>query len=504
MRGSSSQEAAEVASRSSEEIGHGLTEDHAASLTAVAQFGSKDDLGHEQLNNMSAPVGSPKLTSTEATVQMNVEEETGRTDLALSLARAGQKRLGIDVLDESQDTTLYIGYLLDTIQRLQSEVDFTRAAYEGNGDGKVSSDNESENEKEKPTDRGPETVCSSSIPGGELLHRIFCVNFEHKHHRDLYADKPKFRTNAYEAAPVLVGKTKVTSLDSYLARYSGVHFVVLREHVCAADPDPRSQYRGFRTQHASERLERLTIVSQELQKALEHVAEFPLYPGKKTDLMVIKEMDAPYTFLFHHREKLIRLMEDQPDLVHLLKPLLDYVATSFGKEYDEAAALLSREVITARHLGKLFVPNQMIVARKGALHEVFMMDSYPISRSSSTTINGWAWQYDGHQLVRRIWVVNLDFVPEDEETSILNLSAYPLKYAKQALVDKMEARGKKFWDMKGQQYASYTGWDKNKTYHYVSERILNWVRFGATDSFLRSMPDLWWTLRLTRGCTAMP
>lgn len=128
-------------------------------------------------------------------------------------------------------------------------------------------------------------------------------------------------------------------------------------------------------------------------------------------------MDALYHFLFHHRHK---LEETSHEAYHedVLKPLLEWLEKNYQEEYDEAERLFADGFVTARHVSKLFKPNQMVLHRGDSDHvAAYVLSETVINKKEKLHFNGWSWEYDGHRLKRHPW---------DESMGMFSKDKYPI------------------------------------------------------------------------------
>ncbi|KAI2619518.1 hypothetical protein GGS26DRAFT_572533 [Hypomontagnella submonticulosa] len=385
-------------------------------------------------------------------------QTTEQPGLAESLSAIAEKHLKVDVLDQTRDVSRFMSYLLDTIQMLENQVRYSQAR-----------DNENTH---KPHPSPPNTDEHSTTLRGRVLHRVCCGNGNHHHHGALYEDEPVFGSSPVDRG--LVGEIPIGNLDVYLAHHPEILFVVIREYTCVKEIPSRaaqrdSRQRGF---FKSQRGERMQIASPLLQRALAQVAEFDIYPQAEYVMNGhTQEMDAPYPFLFHHRKQLAELAE-QDAYKEAIKPLLDFLNEKYGSEYEEAENLLKGGQVTAYHVSKMFKPNQMVINRRSPnILEAYVLKTYAVFEGEKVKVWGWSWSYNGTELYRRPWQGIISGVT-DEPIQISELAVHPIEFARGDDIRDLEARGEKFWDMKGQVYTCYTGWDTNHQRHYTNARFM--------------------------------
>ncbi|KAH6972278.1 hypothetical protein BKA56DRAFT_593925 [Ilyonectria sp. MPI-CAGE-AT-0026] len=388
--------------------------------------------------------------------------------LAGSLNYVADKYFGLDVLNQSTETAQFTGFLLDTIERLEKQLTYLRA---GDDYGPMFEDEVEVGEEEE---EGEE---EDVLPRSQTLHKILCENPKHKHkrHSTMYEDEPSYDGKE------LTSKVPVYDLHAYLAQHSSICFIVVKEYNCMMQKKKGDRDLNLLKTKliTSERPETLQIVSPVLQKALETVARFKLQDGNEPFEMT--QMNAPYNFLFHHRTPLAVLLEETEAYRAVLAPLLRFLDKNYGEEYESAEALFQRGRVSARHFGKLFKPNQMVLSRLQQTDglDAFVLQDYPehTQNGGKTRINfhGWSWKYNGTEL-QRSHLVEFIYPPLDGETAITDLDVHPVEFAHQSDIEELQRRGQKFWDHKAQVFVSYTGWDKNKEHCYVDSRFMVDVR----------------------------
>ncbi|KAL8341617.1 hypothetical protein RB598_003512 [Gaeumannomyces tritici] len=293
-------------------------------------------------------------------------------------------------------------------------------------------------------------------PRMRVLHRIICSNMSHRYSGEIFEDKPGF----WKVDAMLHGKRPVMNLDRYISRNPEVSFIVFAEHHCVA--------RGGQLSQSSEKPEKIRIISPSLYKALLRCARFRV----SRDETAI-EIEAPYDFLYHHRQGLIAMAKDS-DLGKAMLPLLEFLERNYAQHYDGCERVISGGRITAAHLRKLFRPNQMVVCRKfGQPLDAFVLTGYPTlsPNKESLLFEGWEWIYDGAKLKRQPRMEAIALL-SDEETEIADLSIYPFESARPEDMRFLTERGKKFWEMRDMTFVAYTGWNFQRSFKYLQHRFV--------------------------------
>ncbi|KAF0323060.1 hypothetical protein GQ607_009824 [Colletotrichum asianum] len=356
------------------------------------------------------------------------------SSLAESLSTLAEQHLNIDILDQSKDVSNFISYLLDTIQILEAEVNYKEADSESNASG---SDSDGENVSGAP-----------ALPCFQTFHRIYCTNLSHNHNRSVSEDEPiAKKKSASSLTTRLEVAKKIDDFESYLSKHPEFSFVVIKEHTCVKDSGlDVFQRRLDAIEKPSQRSERLAILSPILRKALNQIAQYSL---ESSHDIVEDEigMDAPYPFLFHHRERLVELADDHA-YGPVLAPLLKFLDDNYNDEYEEAVRMFDQGVVNARHLPKLFQPHQLVILNTSDNFDVYALDEAPKSWSTMVSSVG------------------------SEDVNIADLKVHPVRFGRKEDLEKLTRRGQAFWGMKGRHYTCYTGWDHRHDHFYSSARFM--------------------------------
>lgn len=386
-----------------------------------------------------------------------------RPTMSESLHAITKRFLDIDVLDQTQDVSRFIAYLLDTIDLLSSRTAFLEANEGKSSYGKSSC--------ESPADVQslPASASHADKFVGKLLHRVYCTIRNHHHHGTYYEDTPIYRDRQSGVEGKFMGDKIVHDLDSYLELQPNVSFLVVNEHNCTSNAKDAANTDGQnRRQSLGPGREKLQIVAPLLQRALLQVAKYPPIPkGDNLEFLRRQGMNSPYPFLFHHHKRLVELALDET-YAGVLSPLLDFLVTKYSTDYEEANSLFERGIVTGHHLSKLFEPNQMVISRPNPnVLEAQILYWCHTPSEGKVTLEGWAWKYDGTELKRKDWKDSVEGVL-DEQMRIADLKVHPVDFARAEDIASLQRRGREFWSMRDQSYICYTGWDKARRFHFVS------------------------------------
>ncbi|KXH49519.1 hypothetical protein CSIM01_03807 [Colletotrichum simmondsii] len=394
-------------------------------------------------------------------------EEENSSDHSVGLAEViasmTEKQLGIDVLDQGKDISTFLSYLLDTIQIMENHAQYRDAKSSSSGSG---SDSGSDSQDE-------EAVINQPVPF-KVVHRVFCTAMHHTcHGTQLYEDEPVNRSVQYSpGSSMLQGEKKIFNLDTWLSERPSLCFIIIKEHLCNQYQRPRNRNYDLDedVKLPSARLERLRIVSPVLQKALKQVAKFQIYPKYRHEDFVA-EMEAPYSFLFHHRKQLAELAGTGV-VQEVISHLMSFLEEHYEAEYREAEEMFLQGCVNAHHIHKLFKPNQMLLSsKKGEPIFAFILGRYSQPKREEILLHGWKWHYNGHDLQRASEHARIGLVPE-EKTRICDLETYPAEFAREEAVKMLTERGNKFWSMRNQSFICYTGWDRESKHQYASARFM--------------------------------
>lgn len=388
-----------------------------------------------------------------------VEEDS----LAEALSALAEQHLDLDVLDQSRDTSNFISYLLDTIQILEAEVNYNDAYSEINV-------------TEGDYDEGIEPS-DPAAPCFKTIHRIYCSNPVHNHTMMLFEDEPDVRTKSSSPLAMrLEGHNVIENLDSYLSEHPEFCFIVIKEHTCVRNPARELLHQQNESPETkqSQRSERLAIISPLLRKALDQIAQYTLQESH----YIVEDgmgMDAPYSFFFHHREKLVELADDDT-YGSVLSPLLGFLNENYAEEYEEAVSMFDRGVVNARHLQKLFQPNKLVILKTSDDFNVYALDDSPEILKEEVLFVGWSYVYSETSLRQKIWRDKMSPVG-DKDVKISSLKVHPVSFGGKEDIENLTLRGQAFWGMKGQHYGCYTGWDHRHEHCYVGLQFSLWL-FG--------------------------
>ncbi|KAF4845361.1 putative 26S proteasome regulatory subunit-like protein [Colletotrichum siamense] len=133
--------------------------------------------------------------------------------------------------------------------------------------------------------------------------------------------------------------------------------------------------------------------------------------------------------------------------------------------------MFDRGVVNARHLQKLFQPNQLVILKASDEFNVYALDDSPEISKEDVLFTGWSYFYVEGSLRQRMWRDTMSPVG-NEDVNISNLKVHPVSFGKKEDIEKLTSRGEAFWRMKGRYYGCYTGWDHRHDHCYNSSRFM--------------------------------
>jgi hypothetical protein len=373
--------------------------------------------------------------------------------LGAILGRAAEAHLGLDLYGNTQQS-MFVRYLLDTIEAIRAERNFLEGVL-----------------TEPRPIRGPPAATSENksgllVPKLAILHRVFCKSPMHGHDQTISEDLPVRVFSERGQDLELSGKTIIRNLTHYCSQNPEISFIIFKEHLCVEDlqaqiPWRTQQRRGQSGSDISPRAERLHVVSDLLQKALDHVAVCS-GPESRIGSTGAREMAAPYLFLYHHRARLSQYGEKATGIMKQnIVVLLDFLQSDYDAEYREADIEFSKGLLTQKHLEKLYRPNEIVIENSEGRAMAYVVRDWPEIVDKQMKVPCWTWHYDGVSLQRRDAMLKIS-LPLPEDFTIDKLSFCPMYMASDTAINELRKRGKKFWEMKDQYFGCFSGLDDSR------------------------------------------
>lgn len=168
--------------------------------------------------------------------------------------------------------------------------------------------------------------------------------------------------------------------------------------------------------------------------------------------------------------------------------LLDYINSAYGKEYETADLLLSKNRITLPYVKYLFKPGDVLVEGNDTNIRGFVSKSWPVSsrihavsesrgglnsydifdgykeatwskshynKTHVWDIGAWSWTFNGtFKKVNTELHLNLD-ADDHSEKNIADLNVRPLIYISESQAQHLKRRGETFWKCRSRKCVSY-------------------------------------------------
>ncbi|KAF4828978.1 ATPase family AAA domain-containing protein 3 [Colletotrichum tropicale] len=305
-------------------------------------------------------------------------------------------------------------------------------------------------------------------PRYEILYKITCFGARSYGPR-LCLDAPRIvESGPYNAH--LQGTHPINNFELHMERNKEITFIVYRHFECCGhalpeDPD------DFLNSDASSLLkaETITLVSEELSKALEKLAKVALYGMPHPDFGIESDGNIAYPYLwwFHRRNQIAVSMEDlRQTHQKQLAVFEQYIQYRLAVDWQAVDTLLADGRITAHYIEYLFVPNRVLISKtegskqhqlKGLLTTSWLKISKPSKDDFQAVISVSAWEYRGefYRIHQDVMINKLPKAAKDGSFSIETLApVYPSEYTSQETLQALRKRGHMFWKCRHQNYVS--------------------------------------------------
>ncbi|KAF4886196.1 ATPase family AAA domain-containing protein 3 [Colletotrichum fructicola] len=299
------------------------------------------------------------------------------------------------------------------------------------------------------------TTQEQGPPRYEILNKITCFGTR-SHGPRLYLDAPRIvESGPYDAH--LQGSHPINNLELYLERNKEITFIVYRHFECCKhapleDPDDALKSDASSLLKA----ETITLISEELSKALEKLAKGALYgmPHPDFDTESDGSITYPYLWWFQRRDQIAVSMEDlRQTHQKQLAVFEQYIKYRLAADWQAVDTLLADGRITAHYIEYLFVPNRVLISKtegskqhqlKGLLTTSWLKVSKPSNDDFQTTISVSAWEYRGefYKVHQDVIIDKRPKAGKDGSFSIENLvPVYPSEPTQDAIKDKNAGPG---------------------------------------------------------------
>ncbi|KAF2868401.1 hypothetical protein BDV95DRAFT_128201 [Massariosphaeria phaeospora] len=343
-------------------------------------------------------------------------------------------------------------------------------------------------EKAKRLETAQQTEISSSY---QILYRI-----TGKKGAITYLDHPEW----IEGGQSLKSRRPIHNFDLYLERNKSISFIIYRDFSLFQTGDCDTLYEPKHVQ------ESIYVVSEELWDAVQYMlSSRPEYASLLVESAGTRELRTPYLLFYHNRhcwdDMVLELSESEKEQ---LGYVVDYVLDTYGMDYSTADALLDKGKMSPKFINYLFKPGDILVYRaaKDKEHRGCVAQSWPdlaldknyqdaaiegehegehafqqlrqhvnhrfprnfgprsqitdnrqdnpVPPAPQCAVEAWDFSFDGtfvatgHGMTLKLPQVE----PVNSEQNIfdiVDLNIYPIKYASEELVEKLQRRGEMFW-----------------------------------------------------------
>ncbi|KAK4445387.1 P-loop containing nucleoside triphosphate hydrolase protein [Podospora aff. communis PSN243] len=325
-----------------------------------------------------------------------------------------------------------------------------------------------------------------------IVHRVACSRRSEGHRQHarsaMFFDHPRLNAGDCKLSP-LHGKARFPgSLDDYLDSHPETAFSVMKHYDCEeyhrslkdsfyripmphlgqADKERGRLYYSVLSRpgpNATPESEIIEDISPQLRRTMRVLKDYDENVFSGWDLP--QHLRAPYVHFYHVRDAVKQLTTDSTILDESARAyislLFQYLETAFGKDYQDANALFERGMVTRKQLHKLFRANDIIVAVEDREPRGYRAVDCQLSTGVFPTVvvHCTTWSFGGQgtfEKADKVFVVNWpsDHYGDDtEEIPITSLLAYPLRYDRSGLRERLRKRGTMFWSCRGRRFVSY-------------------------------------------------
>ncbi|KAF5597742.1 aaa family atpase [Fusarium subglutinans] len=310
-------------------------------------------------------------------------------------------------------------------------------------------------------------------PRVQIINRISCQDSDEQ---GLYLDEPWLVENGPHRAHLRCSRL-LDNLELYLERNKDIVCIAYRDYECCGRPPPvpNPGHLEFLTG------ESVDVVSDELRAAWDRLVVAVSGDAELTTNIPRGTFDSededgraeefrhPYLWWFRHRKRIERiksyLSQESKDQ---LEAFQDYLRVYLGDEWTRVDSLILEGKITAKYLGYLFAPGQIIISKlKGlsaAQWQAYTSTSWlatsvndPTKGSFLASIYVSYWDFDGN-FQRFNSTLNLSGLPSlTAEFPINTMMVFPMEYVDDGTSYNLRRRGQMFWKCRHRKYVCVSG-----------------------------------------------
>ncbi|KAJ5835546.1 ATPase AAA-type core [Penicillium robsamsonii] len=319
---------------------------------------------------------------------------------------------------------------------------------------------------------------------------------------DLYRPPELIQRNM--GAPYLRCNDPLINFELYLALNRDISFVVFRNYKRRAE----RQSSNTKYDKPEPFSETIFPVSEDLKGVIADFLGGKEFKSMQNHYRDKGEVQSPYLFVYHNRgageSEIKRGLSSEAHRQFDL--FMDYVQEAYGKEYTAADLLFEQGKIRPEYVQYLFKPNQILVSQKNKEHIGYVARDWPsrypeIDSTSNACwlINAQTWNFDGDfykyrtrlsfEMPKPQCAMEMPSSPEvgylshdyslplpksdpDQECDITDLAVFPIKYAPDYLIQKLQRRGEIFWTFRTQKYVSYQATEEENFQTMADDRYI--------------------------------
>lgn len=313
-----------------------------------------------------------------------------------------------------------------------------------------------------------------------IVHEVQCdkIGRNHDQHGVLqrFFDTPRLFAGDNKVG-ALRGNWPITDIEGILEEDKKIKFIVYRSYACSTyhtriknefeqatvpnlDPKARSRIRPYLSvltttgPPAAPLDEWIEVVDDELHGAI--VRAEALESGHFKGWMTPSALRSPYLGFYHSRNNLGDLFKGLSKADEdLLWELFEYIHESCSEEFNAADKLFEKGMVNKKHHWKLFAPKTVVVRKHEGSMVCTLNEKVPLA--TDLVNSNWSWKFDGIFRRDSYWLSLTWPGSDDEDMAIVDLPAYPLKYDRTGLEERLRTRGRTFWDCRIRKYISYFG-----------------------------------------------
>lgn len=304
----------------------------------------------------------------------------------------------------------------------------------------------------------------------------------------IYTDPPEL-IHRNMGAPYLRCNDPLINFELYLALNREISFVIFRNFKRRVEHQPHNT----KCDKPEPFSETILPVCETLKDVIRCFLRGREFQSMESDFQQKGEVQSPYLFIYHNRgakeSEIKRSLSSEAQ--RQCELFMNYVQETCGSEYAAADLLLEKGKFRPEYVQYLFKPKDILVSTKNKEHIGYVAKEWPVrgqnirDASPFWHIGAQTWGFDGdfYKIVTKLRFEmpesqhsqeskslrldhlldelnrlpsynNSDKDPE-KEYAITDLAVYPVKYAPDHIVRKLQRRGEIFWKFRTQQYVSY-------------------------------------------------